>query len=109
MVQRAPNPMPRDVRDRLTEAGVMADYERLMVDREFSEKRYLSALTSLEAARIRAEGQSRYLVAFSPPTLPEESVWPRRLPFTMLVFAGATLLFGIVSLVVAAIREHAGF
>jgi capsular polysaccharide transport system permease protein len=88
---------------------VMADYERLTVDREFAEKRYVSALTSLEAARIRAEGKSRYLVAFSPPTLPEKSVWPRRLPFTMLAFAGATLLFGIVSLVIAAIREHAGF
>jgi len=28
MVQRARNPMPGDVQDRLVEAGVMADYER---------------------------------------------------------------------------------
>ncbi len=102
-------------RNRLTGADqrelndVMADYERLMVEREFAEKRYVSALTSLEAARVRAEGKSRYLVAFSPPTLPQESIWPRRLPFTLLALAGASLLFGIVSLVIAAIREHAGF
>ncbi len=88
---------------------VMADYERLMVEREFAEKLYVSALTSLEAARIRAEGKSRYLVAFSPPTLPDESVWPRRPSSTLLAFGGATLLFGIVSLMIAAIREHAGF
>jgi capsular polysaccharide transport system permease protein len=95
--------------DRQVLNEVVADYERLMVEREFAEKHYVSALASLEAARVRAEGQSRYLVAFAPPTLPEESIWPRRLPFTGFVFAGATLLFGIVSLVIAGIREHAGF
>ncbi len=88
---------------------VIVDYESLMVDREFAKQRYISALASLEAARIRAEGKSRYLVAFSPPTLPDESLWPRRLSFTSLVFVGATLLVGIVSLMIAAIREHAGF
>lgn len=88
---------------------IISDYEGLVVDREFAENRYLSALASLEAARIRAEGKSRYLVAFSPPTLPEESIWPRRLSFTALMFAGSALAFGIVSLVIAAIREHAGF
>lgn len=88
---------------------VIVDYESLMVDREFAKQRYISALASLEAARVRAEGKSRYLVAFSPPTLPEESLWPRRLSFTLLVFAGSALLVGIVSLLIAAIREHAGF
>jgi capsular polysaccharide transport system permease protein len=88
---------------------VVADFERLTVEREFAEKQYISALASLETARIRAEGKSRYLVAFAPPTLPEESIWPRRLPFTGLVFACSALVFGIVSLVIAAIREHAGF
>lgn len=88
---------------------VMADYEKLAIEREFAEKRYTSALTSLEAARIRAESQSRYLVAFSPPTLPDESLWPRRSRSVILAFVSANLLFGIVSLIIAAIREHAGF
>jgi capsular polysaccharide transport system permease protein len=88
---------------------VIADYESLMVDAEFAKQRYVSALTSLEAARIRAESKSRYLVAFSPPTLPDESIWPRRLPFTAMTFFGLTLLVGIFSLIIAAVREHAGF
>jgi capsular polysaccharide transport system permease protein len=94
--------------DRQVLNEVVADYERLMIEREFAEKQYLSALGSLEAARIHAEAKSRYLVAFAPPTLPEESLWPRRLLSTGVIFAAATLIFGIVSLVIAAIREHAG-
>jgi capsular polysaccharide transport system permease protein len=80
-----------------------------MVEREFAEKHYVSALSSLEMARIRAEGKSRYLVAFAPPTLPEESLWPRRFLSTGVAFAATALIFGIASLVIAAIREHAGF
>ncbi|MBN1141011.1 MAG: capsule biosynthesis protein [Deltaproteobacteria bacterium] len=88
---------------------VVSDYERLLVKREFAEKLYVSALSSLEVARIRAESKSRYLIAFAEPTLPEESLYPRRLLSTFLTFAGTALLFAIVSLVIAAIREHAGF
>jgi capsular polysaccharide transport system permease protein len=96
-------------KDRRVLNDVMADYERLMVEREFAEKHYVSALSSLEMARIRAEGKSRYLVAFAPPTLPEESLWPRRFLSTGVAFAATALIFGIASLVIAAIREHAGF
>jgi capsular polysaccharide transport system permease protein len=58
---------------------------------------------------VRAESKSRYLVAFAEPTLPDESLYPRRIRSTGLFFAITTLLFGIVSLIIAAIREHAGF
>jgi capsular polysaccharide transport system permease protein len=88
---------------------VVSDYERLQVEHEFAEKQYLSALASLEAARMRAESKNRYLIAFAEPTLPDESLYPRRIRFTGLFFATATLIFGIVALMIAAIREHAGF
>ncbi|MFZ0133693.1 MAG: hypothetical protein WAK95_14225 [Desulfobacterales bacterium] len=88
---------------------VVTDYERLQVEHEFAEKLYVSALASLEAARVRAESKNRYLIAFAEPTLPEESLYPRRIRASMLFFAGTLLFFGIVSLMIAAIREHAGF
>jgi capsular polysaccharide transport system permease protein len=88
---------------------VVTDYERLQVEHEFAEKQYFSALASLEAARVRAESKSRYLVAFAEPTLPDESLYPRRIRSTGIFFAATTLLFGIASLMVAAIREHTGF
>lgn len=102
-------------RERLTGSGrrvlneVAGDFERQTLEHEFAQKQYLSALTSLEAARIRAEGKSRYLVAFAAPTLAEESLYPRRLLFTGMTFALFSLLYGITSLVIAAIREHVGF
>jgi len=65
-------------------------------------------MTSLEAARIRAEGQSRYLVAFIKPTLPEESMWPRRSYSIGVSLAAILLFYGLGSLIVAAVREHAG-
>ncbi|MBN2427400.1 MAG: capsule biosynthesis protein [Deltaproteobacteria bacterium] len=88
---------------------LVSDYERLTVEREFGEKLYISALSSMEMARVRAESKSRYLVAFSEPSLPEESLYPKRFLSIGVIFTGASLLFGIVSLVIAAIREHAGF
>lgn len=87
---------------------VVARFEKLTLEHEFAQGQYVSALTSLEAARIRAESQSRYLVDFVSPTLPEEALWPRRLVSICLSFACAVLVFAVGSLTIAAIREHAG-
>ena len=88
---------------------VVGDYEKLMIEQEFAQKQYVSALASLEAARIRAQSKSRYLVAFAEPTLPQEALYPRRFISVLLVFGASILTFGIASLVIAAVREHAGF
>ena len=66
-------------------------------------------MTSLEQARIQQMSQSRYVVAYQQPTLPDESLYPRPFLSTLYVFAGVLLFLGIVSLVWASIREHAGF
>ncbi len=83
--------------------------KKLMTEQEFAQKQYISALASLEAARIRAGSKSRYLVAFAAPTLPQEALYPHRIRSILLVFGASILIFGIASLVVAAVREHAGF
>ncbi|NJC88967.1 MAG: capsule biosynthesis protein [Desulfuromonas sp.] len=102
-------------RGRLTGSGgrglneVVGDFERRTLEYEFAQKQYVSALTSLETARIRAESKSRYLVTFASPTLAEDSLYPRRLLYTALAFALFSLLYGITALVIAAIREHVGY
>jgi len=88
---------------------VVAEYEKLMIEHEFAQKQYVSALAAFEAARIRVESKSRYLIAFAEPTLPQEALYPERLKSILLVFGGSILIFGIASLVIAAVREHAGF
>ena len=68
-----------------------------------------SAMTALETARVKAEAKSRYVVAFQIPALPDESLYPRPFLFTAYVLVGALVLAGLCSLIIAAVREHAGF
>ena len=66
-------------------------------------------MASLEAARVQAEAKQLYVESFAKPTLPDESLYPRPFLFTLVFFLTLVTLTGLVSLVIAAIREHAGF
>ena len=85
------------------------EYEDLQTESEFARQQLVSAMTSLETARVKAEAKSRYVVAFQIPVLPDESLYPRPFLFTAYVLVGALVLVGLCSLIIAAVREHAGF
>lgn len=85
------------------------EYEALQTESEFARQQLVSAMTSLETARVKAEAKSRYVVAFQVPALPDESLYPRPFLFAACVLVGALVLAGLCSLIVAAVREHAGF
>ena len=84
-------------------------YEALTIENEFAQKQLVSAMTAMETARVSLLSQSKYVVTIESPTLPDESRYPRTLEFTFCVLLGLLLLFGLGSLIVASIREHAGF
>ncbi|MBF0527835.1 MAG: capsule biosynthesis protein [Deltaproteobacteria bacterium] len=88
---------------------VIGEYEKLTTDAEFAQKRYLNILTSLEISRIKADSKLLYIVPFQLPTLPDESLYPRPFLFTFLVSILSLLTLGLLSLIVGAVREHAGF
>lgn len=88
---------------------VLGQFEDLQLEEEFARQQYSSAMSALEGARIRSESKNRYLVAFEPPLLPDESLYPKVVRATAITFLGATLILGLISLTIAAIREHAGF
>jgi|RhiMethySRZTD1v2_1073278.scaffolds.fasta_scaffold3589123_1 capsular polysaccharide transport system permease protein len=85
----------------------VANYEELVVDREFAEKAYVSALSSLERARVEADRQQRYVAAFVRPTLPGEALYPRRIVASITVFAIALVLWALGVLIGYAIRDQA--
>jgi capsular polysaccharide transport system permease protein len=87
--------------------GLAASYEELVVDREFAEKAYLSALASLERARIEADRQQRYLAAFVRPSLPQEALHPKRILASCMVLGVSLVLWALGVLVVYAVRDHA--
>jgi capsular polysaccharide transport system permease protein len=76
----------------------IAEYERLMLEREFAERTFVSALNSLEAARVDAQRQRLYLEGISSPTVPDHAAYPCRLAFIF----GTLLLSGIVYRIVRA-------
>ena len=87
-------------------ADVVAEFERLMVERQFAENKYTSALSNFDTARAKAQRQSRYLAAYVQPTLAESPEYPRR---ALILGLCALVLFGswcIMVLVYYSLRDR---
>lgn len=85
----------------------LARFEEVLLEKEFAEAAYKSAVASLELARAEAGRQHRYLATIAPPSLPDEATHPRRIYGAVTIFALSIALFGIGALLLAAVREHA--
>jgi capsular polysaccharide transport system permease protein len=82
-------------------------FERLTVDSEFADKQLGTALADLETARSEALRKELYLERLVQPSLPDKSMEPRRIRSVFTVFLLGLMVWGVASLVIAAIREHA--
>jgi capsular polysaccharide transport system permease protein len=82
-------------------------YEEMAVDLEFLQRAYLSSLVTLEAARLEADRQQRYVATFVAPTLPETAAYPRKVRTGLIVFVFSLMLWGIATMTVYIVREHA--
>ncbi|MBD9641925.1 RkpR, polysaccharide export protein [Ensifer sp. ENS07] len=76
-------------------AGRIAEFEELETEREFAERAFTAALTSLEKARIDANNRQRYLALFIAPTLSEQAQYPARTLDAFLVAIGLLFAWGI--------------
>lgn len=73
-------------------ANLVGEYESLIVDREFAEAAYTSALAAYDSARAEAQRQSRYLAPHVRPTLAESAQFPERM--NIMLLSALFLLFG---------------
>lgn len=87
-------------------ANLFGEYERLVVDREFAEKSYTTALASYEAALAESRRQSRYLAAYVQPTLAESARYPERWVLLSLSALFILLLWATLVLVVYALKDR---
>lgn len=87
----------------------VSGYETLMIESEFAKKQLTTAMTAMETARASLLSKTRYIVPIEQPTLPDESRYPNPWIFTICTFLGLLLLYGLIRLIVASVREHAGF
>jgi capsular polysaccharide transport system permease protein len=82
------------------------EYERLVLDRTFAEKQLASALASLELARTEAQKKQLYLERIVQPNLPDHPGQPRRVRAIIVVLALGLVVWGILGLLIASVREH---
>ena len=85
---------------------LVAEFERLTVEREFAEQAYTAALSTFGSARAEAERQSRYLAAYVRPTLAESPGYPRRVMLLGLVALFLTLAWAILVLIYYSLRDR---
>jgi len=83
-----------------------APYVRLALEREFADKQLGAAMALLESARSEAQKQQLYLDRIVAPHLPDYAVEPRRARSVAMVLVLGLLAWGVLSLLLASIREH---
>ena len=89
-------------------SGKLATYENLQIEAQFSDKLYSIAQASYEKARQDLEKQQLYLVTIERPSLPQEPTYPKILIFSMTTLAGCFIVWSMLTLMVATVKDHMG-
>lgn len=87
-------------------ATIIADFERLTVDREFAEAAYAASLSARDAAVAEANRQSRYLATYIQPTEAQKSEYPQRLILIGVIALFTLLIWSILCLVYYSLRDR---
>jgi capsular polysaccharide transport system permease protein len=81
-------------------------FDRLTLEKVFADRQLGTALAALDSARSEAARKQLYLERLVQPNLPDRAVEPRRLRAVATVLLVGLMLWGVISLVVAGVREH---
>lgn len=90
--------------DSLSETA--AEYQRLQVQREFTDQQLGLSLASLQDARNEVRRQGAYLERVAQPSLPDDALEPRRLRGILATLIVGLVAWGILSMLLAGVREH---
>jgi capsular polysaccharide transport system permease protein len=83
------------------------DFERLTLESTFADKQLGVALAELEAARTEARQKQIYLERVVQPGLSDKSLQPRRIRSSITVLLMSIILWAMMRLMIASVREHA--
>lgn len=87
-------------------AGKAVEYQRLVIEQQFSDRQLASALASLEQARNEANRQQLYLERIVQPGLPDEAIEPRRIRAILSTIILGFIIWGILKIFIAGVHEH---
>lgn len=83
-----------------------SEYTRLVLDAQLADKQLASAMASLDNARADAERKQLYLEVLVQPNAPDIAIEPKRLRGIAATFCVGLILWGVLSLLIASVREH---
>lgn len=87
-------------------SAAAAQYQRLQLQSQVADKQLAAAISSLEDARNEARRKQAYVERIEQPDLPDSPVEPRRLRGIFAAFVFGLIAYGIISMLLAGIREH---
>ena len=87
-------------------AAQSGEYQRLVLDYELAGKELTAAISALHSAKQAVEQHQLYLEVINPPSLPDWAAEPRRVYNTVAIFLISLIIYGVLNLFIAAIREH---
>jgi capsular polysaccharide transport system permease protein len=85
----------------------IAEYERLMLEREFANRALLASMAAAETARVDAQRQLVYLERVAEPSYPDYPAFPYRIIWSFVVLAASYLTYRIWLIIAADVRRHA--
>jgi capsular polysaccharide transport system permease protein len=83
-----------------------AQYQRLQLEREYSDRQLAAALTTLQEARNEARRQRAYVERIAQPSLPDDAMEPHRLRGIVTTFLLGLVVWGVLAMLLAGVREH---
>lgn len=87
-------------------ASQSPEYQSLVLNNELAQQLLSTAITSLQNARGEAERQQLYLEVINQPSKPDWAAEPHRLYNILATFIISLMLYGLLGLLLAAVREH---
>ncbi|WP_257554435.1 hypothetical protein [Sphingobium sp. CFD-2] len=92
--------------DRRSLAATAAQYQRLALESQFADKQLAASMASLEDARNEARRKQAYVERIVEPNLPDDALEPRRLRGLISTLLFSLIVWGVLQMLFAAIREH---
>jgi capsular polysaccharide transport system permease protein len=87
-------------------AGKAAEYQQFVLEKEIADKMLASAMSTLEDARNEAQRKQLYLERIVQPSKPDKAMEPKRLRSILAVFVLGIVFWGVLTMLIAGIREH---
>lgn len=82
------------------------EFQRLQLEKELADKQLASAMAGYEQAKSDFNQKQLYLERLAEPSLPDEATKPERFRNVLSGFVFGLLLWGVLRLFVAGVREH---